>query len=112
MTEPDQNEEGFVLPPGIYDKLNKLVRVILPAVATFYFTLSEIWGFPYGKAVVGSITAAAFLFGQIVHKSAKNYKKAEKDVDILVPENPYPRLDLKGRDRIVVKVDPTMKTRE
>lgn len=109
MTEPNTDNEGFILPPKIYDPINKLVRVVLPAVGTLYFALSEFWEFPYGKAVVGSIAAVAFFFGQVAHRSSENYKKAEKDVDVIVPENPFPGLDLAGKNKIVLKVDPSVR---
>lgn len=109
MTEPNNPDEGFTLPPELYDRLNKVVRVLLPALGTLYFTLSEAWGFPHGKEVVGTISAIALFFGVVVHRSASNFKKAEKDVDVLVPENPFPDLPLGKDNKIVLKVDPTVR---
>lgn len=54
-----------------YDFLNSLVRIILPALGTLYFTLSSIWGLPYANEVVGTI-AAVSLFGGIVIQLARN----------------------------------------
>lgn len=49
-----------------YDFLNALVRIILPALGTFYFTLSQIWGMPYATEVVGTIAAMATFFGLVI----------------------------------------------
>lgn len=54
-----------------YDFLNALVRVVLPAFATLYFTLSEIWGMPWASEIVGT-SAAVALFGGLVIKLARN----------------------------------------
>lgn len=109
MTQPNDTDEGFTLPPETYDRLNRVVRVLLPAAGTLYFTLSELWGFPHGKEVVGTITAIALFFGLVVHKAASNFKKAEKDVDVLVPENPWPEVKPDKNNRIVLKVDPSIR---
>lgn len=57
-----------------YDKLKDIVTIWLPALAAFYLTLSGIWGFPYGEAVAGTITAVAALLGAILKVSTNNYR--------------------------------------
>lgn len=68
-----------------YDFLNALVRYILPALGTLYFTLSEIWGFPNASEVVGTISAVA-MFGGIVIALAKNKWKEPTDGTLLIDE--------------------------
>lgn len=58
-----------------YDTLKWVAQIALPAVGTFYFTLSQIWGLPYGEQVVGTITAADMLLGGLLGLSEKNYKE-------------------------------------
>ena len=36
----------------IYDILKWIALVVLPAVGTLYFSLAQIWGFPYGEQIV------------------------------------------------------------
>lgn len=68
-----------------YDFLNALVRYILPALGTLYFTLSEIWGFPNAAEVVGTISAAA-MFGGLVIALARNKWKEPTDGTLLIDE--------------------------
>lgn len=58
-----------------YDTLKWVALVVLPALATLYFALSGIWGFPYGEQVVGTITAVDTFIGAILGISTYNYNK-------------------------------------
>lgn len=66
-----------------YDILKFIAQVVLPAVGTLYFTLSQIWGLPYGEEIVGTITAIDLFLGALLGISSKNY-------------NPIDDADLKG----------------
>ena len=59
----------------MYDVLKWIAMVFLPAVATLYFALAGIWGFPYGEEVVGTITAADTFLGVLLGISSAQYKK-------------------------------------
>lgn len=59
-----------------YDILKWIAQLLLPAVATLYFALAGIWGFPYGEQIVGTITAIDTFFGVILGISTAQYKKA------------------------------------
>lgn len=59
-----------------YDKLKFIALILLPALGTLYFTLSGIWGFPYGEQIVGTITAIDAFLGAILGISTSNYNKA------------------------------------
>lgn len=64
-----------------YDRL-KWVVLKLPALGTFIFALSEIWGLPYGDKIVGSIAALATFLCTLLGISSKNYYadiKAQND---------------------------------
>lgn len=58
-----------------YDILKWISMVVLPAVATLYFALAGIWGFPYGEEIVGTITAVDTFLGVILGISNVKYKK-------------------------------------
>lgn len=62
-----------------YDVLKWIALVVLPALATLYFALAGIWGFPYGEEVVGTITAIDAFLGAILGISSINYSKKEGD---------------------------------
>ena len=58
-----------------YDVLKWIAMIVLPAVATLYFTLASIWGLPYGEQVVGIITAVDTFLGALLGISNAKYKK-------------------------------------
>lgn len=62
----------------VYDILKWIALVVLPALATFYFTLSLIWGLPYGKEIEGTIIAIDTFLGVILGISNAQYKKKEE----------------------------------
>lgn len=63
----------------VYDILKWIALVVLPALATFYFTLSLIWGLPYGKEIEGTIIAIDTFLGVILGISNINYNKKKEE---------------------------------
>jgi hypothetical protein len=56
----------------LYNALKWLAQIGLPAIATLYFALAAIFGWPDADKVVGSITAVdAFLGASLQFSSAK-----------------------------------------
>ena len=51
------------------------VQIVLPAIATLYFALGNVWGFPNVEAVVASITAITTFLGITLGISSHNYNK-------------------------------------
>lgn len=66
------------LPDRVYDCLKWIALVVLPAIATLYFALAGIWGFPYGEQIVGTITAIDAFLGALLGISNVMYLKGEK----------------------------------
>ena len=65
-----------------YDILKYIAQIVLPALGTLYFALSQIWGLPYGEEIVGTITAFdAFLGALLGISSAQYYKEMEDDTN-------------------------------
>lgn len=60
-----------------YDILKWIALIVLPAFATLYMSLSNIWGFPHGEEVAGTITAIDLCLGALLGVSAANYKKGD-----------------------------------
>ena len=50
----------------VYDVLKWIAQYLLPASATLYFALANIWGFPYAEQVVGTISAIDTFLGGMV----------------------------------------------
>ena len=59
----------------VYDALKYITQIGLPAIGTLYFTLSNIWGFPYAEEVVGTISAIVTFLGILLGISNAKYKK-------------------------------------
>ena len=59
-----------------YQMIKWCVQVVLPAVATLYFALGNVWAFPNVEQVVGSITAVATFLGVSLGISTHNYHKS------------------------------------
>ena len=59
----------------LYDVLKWIAMVMLPALATLYFALAGIWGFPYGEQIVGTITAVDTFLGVCLGISSAQYNK-------------------------------------
>lgn len=58
-----------------YDILRFIADLVLPALGTLYFALGQIWGFPYGEEIVGTITALVAFFDVLLGISKRNYNK-------------------------------------
>ena len=63
----------------VYDVLKWIAMVVLPAIATLYFALAGIWGFPYGEEIVGTITAVDTFLGALQGISSVQYNKKKAD---------------------------------
>ena len=100
-----------------YDFIRFLVELFLPGLGTLYFALSQIWGFPYGEAVVGSVVAVAVFLGSLVKVSRAKYTPAESVIggklvvdetdpekDTFMFEVDTPLFDLKDGDILNFKV--------
>ena len=64
-----------------YDILKYVAQILLPAIATLYFSVSQIWGLPYGEQIVGTITAIDVFLGVCLGISSENYHKSIGDSD-------------------------------
>ena len=60
---------------SMYDKLKWIAQILIPAVATLYFALAGIWGFPYGEQIVGTLNAIDTFLGVILGISTMQYNK-------------------------------------
>ena len=59
----------------LYDALKWIAQILLPAVATLYFAIAQIWGLPYAEQIVGTITAIDAFLGALLGVSTIQYKK-------------------------------------
>ena len=59
----------------VYDILKYIAQIVLPAIATLYFALAKIWGFPYATEIVGTISAVDAFMGALLQISTNLYNK-------------------------------------
>lgn len=62
-----------------YDILKYIAQILIPAIATLYFSVSQIWGLPYGEQIVGTLTAVDAFLGVCLGISSDNYHKSIGD---------------------------------
>lgn len=62
----------------LYDVLKYIAQIVLPALATLYFALAKIWGFPYGTEIVGTIAAIDAFLGALLQISTNQYYKSQQ----------------------------------
>lgn len=74
------------LPDKVYDILRYVSNYVLPGIGTLYFALAQIWGFPYGQQVVGSITAVVTFLNVLLGASTVTYNQ-QNEIMALKEEN-------------------------
>ena len=63
-----------------YDVLKWLVHIAIPAIGTFIFAISQIWGWPpYAEQIVGTLSALAVLIGSLIGISTVQYNKEQEE---------------------------------
>lgn len=71
-----------------YDILKFVALIVLPALGTLYGALANIWGFPYGEQILGTIAAVEVFLGAVLGISSSKYYKTGKDTVGTVSVNP------------------------
>ena len=61
-----------------YDTLKWTAQYLLPALGTLYFSVSQIWGLPYGEEIVGTITAVDTFLGVLLGLSSLMWEIGSK----------------------------------
>lgn len=60
-----------------YDILKWIAMILIPAVSALYFGLSQIWGFPYGEEIVGTLALIDTFLGALLGISTSQYNKEQ-----------------------------------
>lgn len=59
----------------VYDILKWIALIFVPAIGALYFGLAQIWGFPYGEEIVGTLTLIDTFLGALLGISTAQYNK-------------------------------------
>ena len=65
----------------VYDILKYIAQIVIPAVATLYFALAKIWGFPYATEITGTLAAIDAFMGALLQISTNKYNKEVEEGD-------------------------------
>lgn len=64
-----------------YDVVKWFAQIVLPGLGSLYFGLSQIWGFPFGEEVVGSIAVLDVFLGALLGFGSNQYHKSDTRFD-------------------------------
>ena len=79
-----------------FDFIRFLSEIALTAFGAFYFALGEIWGLPYGEAVMATCAALSTFLGIFTEWQRQNYnKKNHTTVEQIVADNGAIRTEVK-----------------
>jgi len=67
----------FNLSSEAYERIKWGVLIALPAGGTLYLALSQLWGFPYGEQIVGTIAAVTAFLGLVLGVSTSRYNSSK-----------------------------------
>jgi hypothetical protein len=65
----------------VYNIIKWFIVYFLPALGTFYFTISSIWGFTCNEQVLGTLTSVTIFLSMILGISNSSYKKSGSGTD-------------------------------
>lgn len=71
----------FQLSGRVYDILKFLVQIVLPAIATCYFGLANIWNLPASEKVIGTISVVTVFIGALIRLSTSSYNNSDARYD-------------------------------
>lgn len=71
-----------------YNGLKWLAQIGLPALATLYFAMAALWGWPDAEKVIGSLTALDGALGAMLQVSTRNFVK--NNTLVLMPRKDVP----------------------
>lgn len=95
-----------------YDRIKWVAQILLPAIATFWFTISNLWGLPYCDKILGTISAIMLLLGALLKVSTSKYAgdgdmvidTTDPDLDIFRMEVNNSLDSLMNKDSVTFKV--------
>jgi hypothetical protein len=71
----------FSMSSPTYDIMKRIVQVVLPALASLYFGLAQIWGLPKTEEVIGTIAIVTTFLGFVLGISTKTYNESDAAFD-------------------------------
>lgn len=101
-TEP-VHPSKLILGDKVYSFLKFIALIVLPAAATLYFTLGNVWGWPNVEQVVGTLVAVDTFLGIVLGISSKAYYNSDARFSGAIDIFPNPD---EGTTDMNIRVDP------
>lgn len=94
---------------SVYNKLKFIATILLPAVATLYIGLAELWNLSYAFQIAGTITLLDTALGVVLRWSSGQYYRNQANFDgevslVQTEEGPKVKFDMQ-KDPAEVLVD-------
>lgn len=97
----------------IYDTMKWIAQYLLPASATLYFAIAQLWNLPYAEQIVGTITAIDAFLGILLGISSAGYSGDGRFiVDKSDPEKDIYRIEydndldvIENKKTVTLKID-------
>jgi len=70
-----------LLSDATYDNLKAFNTKVIPAVGALYFALAQVWGFPKGEEVVGTLAIVATFLAVLLGWANSRYDKSGAGID-------------------------------
>lgn len=96
----------MIISSKLYDFLKPVSTIVLPAIATLYLALSQIWGLPAANQVVQTVTAVDLFLGAIMALSSRAYNAQPSDNPVVGSLASTTNEDGKKLYSLVVNGDP------
>lgn len=74
-------EQDHLISNNTYNVLKQVVAIVLPALATLYFTMAQIWDWHNEEDVMATITAIATFLGVFLKISTNSWNNSEAKYD-------------------------------
>ena len=81
---------GITFTGKLYTAMKWVTLILLPACSSLYFGLSQIYGWPNGEQVVGTIALVTTFLGLLLGISTKNYNTSDAKYDGVIVMNQDP----------------------
>ena len=78
---PQEKPAWLLISDAVYNTLKFFTLIVLPALGALYFGLSQIWDFPNGEQVVGTISLIGVFLGSMLGLSTHRYNNSDARFD-------------------------------
>lgn len=76
MSKSEETKKGdIIMSDALYNTLKTNTQIYIPALATLYFSLAQLWGLPKAEEIVGTLAAVDVFLGLLLGYSSKKFNE-------------------------------------